>query len=189
MQKSLKLCWEIKQVEVEAAIVKWLSHETGPLLVDKSSSKSRQKSLAFVVKEKAFTTKILTLSSKISISCGKLYIFQHTVFFVRSNHQNKALIASSKGVHSLGVRSIDVCSLGAIQTECAFFSVSWTHYFLKVIHCVTPSIMPKSPIVMMQSCQRPRRGVFYLALLFFGIGATPVVFSPSKYRMTIVLCK
>ena len=127
MQKSLKLCWEIKQVG--AAIVKWLSHETGPLLVDKSSSKSRQKSLAFVVKEKAFTTKILTLSSKISISCGKLYIFQHTVFFVRSNHQNKALIASSKGVHSLGVRSLDVCSIGAIQTECAIFSVSWTHFF------------------------------------------------------------
>ena len=140
MQKSLKLCWEIKQVG--AAIVKWLSHETGPLLVDKSSSKSRQKSLAFVVKEKAFTTKILTLSSKISISCGKLYIFQHTVFYVRSNHQNKALIASSKGVHSLGVRSIDVCSIGAIQTECAIFSVSWTHFFLKVIHFVTQSIMP-----------------------------------------------
>ena len=129
MQKSLKLCWEIKQVG--AAIVKWLSHETGPLLVDKSSSKSRQKSLAFVVKEKAFTTKILTLSSKISISCWKLYIFQHTVFFVRSNHQNKALIASSKGVHSLGVRSLDVCSIGAIQTECAIFSVSWTHFFFK----------------------------------------------------------
>ena len=187
MQKSLKLCWEIKQVG--AAIVKWLSHETGPLLVDKSSSKSRQKSLAFVVKEKAFTTKILTLSSKISISCGKLYIFQHTVFFVRSNHQNKALIASSNRRAlircALNRRVLNRCNTNWVRNFLSFVD----SFFFKVIHCVTPSIRPKSPIVMMQSCQRPRRGVFCLALLFFGIGATPVVFSPSKYRMTIVLCK